>query len=456
MRAFCAAFLIALSSTASPALADVLIDDIAGVTLDEDGRIATFEALLIGEDGRIEQVFSRNDKRPGKVDYRLDGRGRAVLPGLIDSHVALMDYGFTLLAQEADAEIAPGARPRPEDRDRAFALAQEALIARGITAVADMGTTIEDWQTYRRAGDAGRLRLRVIGYAVDVAAMELIGGPGPSPWLYDDRLKMNGVVLSLDGPLEARAAHLSAPYADAPGSKGSPRLTDIQLRNLMSRGAIDNFQVAVEAHGDAAVESVLTAIDELSPTYVGERRWRLEGATVLGEGQAARLAQGGVIVSGQVQELPGRTAMIEARLGPDRAAQAQPWNSVAEAGAGLVFGSGAPKAPPQPFTGMAAALSRADGQGQPFGGWQPLQRLAREEALAAYTSAAAQALYAEGRLGRIMKGARADFLLLDRDPLLAGPEALAETRVLEVWIGGAKVFDVQAGAEDEANPFEGR
>ena len=34
--------------------------------------------------------------------------------------------------------------------------------------------------------------------------MALIGGPGPSPWLYDDRLKMNGVKFTLDGALGRR------------------------------------------------------------------------------------------------------------------------------------------------------------------------------------------------------------------------------------------------------------
>ena len=56
-----------------------------------------------------------------------------------------------------------------------------------------MGTTIEDWQAYRRAADSGRLRLRIVAYAKGIDDMALIGGPGPSPWLYDDRLKLNGV-----------------------------------------------------------------------------------------------------------------------------------------------------------------------------------------------------------------------------------------------------------------------
>ena len=88
---------------------------------------------------------------------------------------------------------------------------------------------------------------------------------------------------------------------------------------------------------------------------------------------------------------------------------------------------------------MAAAISRTDASGQPFGGWFPQQTVTREQALAGYTSGAAYAGFAEGRFGRLVPGERADFLLVDRDPLMSAPDAIRETRIHEVWIGGVKV-----------------
>ena len=75
--------------------------------------------------------------------------------------------------------------PLPEDRDLALHNAQRLLLRHGITAVADMGTSVEDWMTFRRAGDAGRLQLRIMSYADSVDSMLLIGGPAPTRWLYD-------------------------------------------------------------------------------------------------------------------------------------------------------------------------------------------------------------------------------------------------------------------------------
>lgn len=446
MRFFAAASLVSLAlATLSPlpARADVLIDNVNGMSLDRDGKVERFTGLLVGNDGRIEQVLQRSDKRPGKVDFKVDGKGRVVIPGLIDSHVQLMSLGLSLLT-----EVRPNAQPRPEDRDQALAKAQQALLTRGITAVADMGTTIEDWQTYRRAGDLGTLSLRIMAYAEGVDAMILIGGPGQTPWLYDDRLRLNGVKLTLDGPLLSRGAGLKAPYADAPASKVTLRLNDTQLRNLMSRAAMDHFQVAIDASGDKASEAVLGALDELSDTYKGDRRWRIEQAEAFDPADLPRLTGKGLIASMQPQQAMLGSTVAQARLGPQRLAGAYAWRSLATAGALLAFGSGAgaPGAAAEPFPAISYAIARQSADGQPYGGWQAQERLTREAALAAYTAGAAYAGFAEGRFGRLTKGQRADFLLIESDPLLATPAELRAMRVLQTWVGGKLVYQAKDGA----------
>jgi predicted amidohydrolase YtcJ len=421
-----------------PAQADTLIDNVNGMSLDRDGAVERFNGLILGDDGRIEQVLQRSDKRPGKVDYTVDGRGRTVIPGLIDSHVRLLPYGLTLLT-----EARPNGPPRPEDRDQALLKAQQALLARGITAVADMGTTIEDWQTYRRAGDAGALQLRIMAYAEGVDAMILIGGPGQTPWLYDDRLRLNGVKLTLDGALMNRAAALKAPYADAPASKAALRLSDTQLRNLMSRAAMDRFQPAIEASGDAATGAVLDALAELSDTYKGDRRWRIENAEAIDPADLPRLTGKGLALSVQPQQFATGSTVAAARLGEARLAGAYAWKSLADAGGSLAFGASGADAP---FAGLALAVTRQRADGEPFGGWQPQQRLTREAALAAWTVGGAWAGFAEGRFGRLVKGQRADFLVLDRDPLLITPAELRDTRVVQTWVNGKLAYQ----ASDEA------
>lgn len=533
---------------AQTAQADVLVDNIQGLTIDEDGEVDRFEAMWIDDEGRVKQVFDSRDRRPERTDYRVDGQGRVVVPGMIDAHLHVMGLGFGALtldlsqtrslaeAQEAirafaaenperpwiigrgwnqelwglgrfptaaeldaavsdrpvylervdghagwantraiaaagitaDTKDPAGGRieriagsqtpagvfvdaagelvqkavppPRPDDRDVALLAAQRRLLASGVTAAADMGTTIEDWQTYRRAGDIGTLKMRIMAYAHGVDAMELIGGPAPTPWLYDDRLRLNGVKLYLDGALGSRGAWLLEPYADDPGNTGLPLLTQAQLRNLMSRAAMEDFQLAIHAIGDAANREVLEAIEELSGSYPGDRRWRIEHAQIVDPADIPLFGRNGIIASMQPVHQTSDRTMVEARLDPPRLAGAYAWASLDEAGSRLAFGSDAPVESPDPFAGLAAAISRMDADGMPPGGWMPEQAVSREMALAGFTSNAAYAGFAEGRFGRLVPGERADFLFIDRDPMIASPAELRATRVLETWIGGERVW----------------
>ena len=148
-------------------------------------------------------------------------------------------------------------QPSAKDRDAALAEAQTLLLKYGITGIADMGTSLDDWLSYRRAGDRGALTVRIFGYAAGVEPMAAIGGGAPTPWLYNDRLRLGGVKLYLDGALGSRGAYLKAPYADKPGERGLTFADDAKIRNLMVRASVDGYQVAVHAIGDAANAQVL-------------------------------------------------------------------------------------------------------------------------------------------------------------------------------------------------------
>jgi len=276
--------------------------------------------------------------------------------------------------------------PRPVENDLAFRKAQNYLHSFGVTAVADMGTALEHWHTFRRAGDNGVLTLRIMSYASDIETMVMVAGPRPTPWLYDDKLRMNGVKLYMDGALGSRGAVLKQPYSDEPNNTGLPLLSPTQLRNMMSRAALGNFQIAVHAIGDSANAEVLGAIEALSDSYTGDRRWRVEHAQIVARDDIAAFGRHGIIASMQPVHQTSDRLMAEARLGPNRLEGAYAWRSIAAAGAKLAFGSDAPVERPDPWAGIAVAISRTDENGEPFGGWRPNEAISRVEALKAYVS----------------------------------------------------------------------
>ena len=153
-----------------------------------------------------------------------------------------------------------------------------------------------------------------------------------------------------------------------------------------------------------------------------------------------RFAKLGVIASMQPVHQTSDRLMAEARLGPNRLNGAYAWHSMQLAGVRLAFGSDVPVESADPFAGMAAAFTRMDAKGDPFGGWQPQERVSREDALAGFTTGAAYASFAESRVGRLAPGYWADFILVDTDPLLATPAEVRATKVSETWIGGKRAW----------------
>jgi predicted amidohydrolase YtcJ len=287
------------------------------------------------------------------------------------------------------------------------------------------------------------LRVRIMSYALGVDTAIQVGGNGPTPWLYNDRLRMGGVKLFADGALGSRGAWLKAPYSDAPGQVGAGFMTDTVMQNLMSRAAMDHFQVAVHAIGDRANAQVLDSIDQMAATYKGDRRWRIEHAQIVDPVDLPRFGQHGTIASMQPTHQTSDMRMAEARLGPGRLGGAYAWASMLKNGSVLAFGTDFPVESPDPFAGWAAAFTRQDAKGEPYGGWRPEERVTREQAWRAYTMDAAYAGFAEDKFGRLAPGQRADFIIVDRDPTLASPSDLRATKVEQTWIGGEKVWEAR-------------
>ncbi|ANU08581.1 amidohydrolase [Paraurantiacibacter namhicola] len=557
-------FFAAIALVPAPAMADTLVDNINGISIDREGKVTRFAALVFDENGRIVQILQMGDPLP-RTEYRVDGEGRVMVPGFIDAHGHVMGLGMGLMVLDlsgttsledalatiaayaeanpgrawiigrgwnqekwglgryptaADLDAVVGDRPvwlervdghagwanssaleiagvtasttspeggrieriagskapegvlvdaamplvadkvpawRADERDVALAKAQDLLVSQGITAIADMGTSVEDWMTFRRAGDDGRLVVRIMAYATGVPEMVLIGGTGPTRWLYDDRLRLNGVKLYLDGALGSRGALLLEDYEDAPGQRGLPLIGGTDLRNFMSRAAMDGYQVAIHAIGTAANREALDAIEELGATYTTEQRWRIEHAQIVHPDDIVRFGELGVIASVQPVHQTSDRLMAEARLGPDRLTGAYAWRSLAAAGAPLAFGSDVPVEFPDVIDGLAVAISRTDKSGEPFGGWRPEETVSREQALAGFTAGAAWAGYGDGRFGRLVVGERADFVFLSDDPLMASVTDTREIAVLETWIGGVKVYDANGdGAGEDAMADDGR
>jgi predicted amidohydrolase YtcJ len=143
-------------------------------------------------------------------------------------------------------------------------------------------------------------------------------------------------------------------------------------------------------------------------------------------------------------------ATLEKQFGNERLAYFQPYRSIFDAK--VVVGGGSDHMqkvgsmrsinPYNPFLGMAIAISRKPrGRSLPL---HPEQSLTHEQALRLYTINNAYILLDEANRGSLEKGKLADFVIIDRDFLACTPEELAETQVEATYLGGQRIYALDA------------
>jgi predicted amidohydrolase YtcJ len=324
----------------------------------------------------------------------------------------------------------------------------------GITSLSNNGVRPEHFEVYARMAAEGALKLRISEWAfLDgglSAGLSAAGGLAEAQDLRarfraNERVRVVGLKVLLDGVLSAHTAWMLEPYADAPDQVGFPILEPDDLLQKAARADALGFQILVHAVGDRAVRETLDVYEQVARIN-GRRdsRHRIEHVEVAHPRDQQRFAKLGVIPCMTPVHC---TACIEDyvddRLGEPRARHAYPWRSFVDTGAHLCFGTDWPAvdlAAPDPLQQIFAAVTRATPQAFGRLAWHPEQRLSVADAIRCYTLESAYAEFMEGRKGSITPGKLADLCVLSEDILRAPPEQILETEVTMTVFDGEVVY----------------
>jgi len=334
--------------------------------------------------------------------------------------------------------------PDASYRRQALAKATQAAVRHGLTGVHDMGVSRDDLALMKQFADEGRLPLRIDAYADgDNSALADLCSTG----LYrhaGGRLQMHGVKLYADGALGSRGAALLEDYSDDPGNRGLLVTEPAALEAAMRKARECGVQVATHAIGDRGNRLVLDAYQRvLGDAAKTDHRWRIEHAQVVAPEEFPRFAALGVIASMQPTHATSDMPWAQDRLGPTRIKGAYAWQRLQASGAKLALGSDFPVESVDPRRGLHAAVTRQDAHDHPVGGWRSEERLSAAEALRGFTADAAWAAHDEATVGRLAPGLRADFVILDEDPLAIPGQQLDELHVRSTWVDGKPVYEAE-------------
>ena len=333
--------------------------------------------------------------------------------------------------------------PSAAQRRKAAELALEDAAHWGITSAQD-NSDWEDFLTYEQMEKEGKLTLRISEWLPFDAPVEQLQKqrahhPAGDPMLHTTMLKG-----FMDGSLGSRTAAMLAPYSDDPKNSGIPRYEQEPLDQKAAERSRAGFQLGFHAIGDRGARMALDVFayaHQHDPRGTADFRFRIEHDQVIAPEDFKKFKDLGVIASMQPNHLLTDMNWAEAHIGNARAKHSYAWKEFLDNGVVLAFGTDYPVEPITPFRGLYAAVTRKNEAGTKQ--YFPGQKLTIDEAIAAYTTGAAYAEFAEKEKGQLQPGMLADFVVLDRDITKIAPEEILKTRVLRTVVGGKTVYEMK-------------
>lgn len=426
------------NGTPSKELLDAIVPDRPVLLTNRDGHgawVNTRALELAGIDRHTP------DPEDGRIERSADGEPQGTL------HEGAM---------ELVEQIAPDAEP--DDLVRGLVKAQAYLHSLGITAWQDAWVTDPDDDAYTTLAGREELTARVQAAwwwdrKIGLEQLDEI-----LAWRDRDpvgRYRRTSVKLMLDGVLENFTGALLEPYLDADGRPTTNAGIDFIDRDVLHEAVARIDAAGLQPHfhaiGDRAVRNALDAVEAARRANGWtDTRPHVAHIQVIHPDDLPRFRQVGLVANAQpfwASHEPQMDVLTVPFLGAERAAWQYPFGSLRRAGAMLCMGSDWAVTTPDPLEEIEVAVERVMGlfrdDVEPF---LPDERLALDDALAAFTVGSAYVNHLDDETGTLEVGKLADLAVLDRDLFASDAGPIGDARVVATFVEGQAVFE--DGLED--------
>lgn len=332
-----------------------------------------------------------------------------------------------------------------ERNAEALRLAMQACLRNGITSFHDAGASRETIDLYHQFKDEGKLTLGIY-VMITGGDRELVyewfrRGPeiDTTGWL-----TVRSVKLHCDGALGSRGAWLLQSYSDRADWYGMATLPMDTVLKTAREALKHGFQVCSHAIGDRANREVLDRYElalKESGVSPASHRFRIEHAQHIDSADLSRFAALGVIPAMQAIHMSSDRPWAIDRLGEKRIVEgAYMWQTLLKSGAKIVNGTDAPVEPVNPIPSFYASVTRKTLSGQPEGGYEPAEKMTREQALKSYTLDAAFGAFEEKIRGSLEVGKRADITVFSHDIMTVPENEILNATVSVVVVNGKVAY----------------
>jgi predicted amidohydrolase YtcJ len=253
-----------------------------------------------------------------------------------------------------------------------------------------------------------------------------------------DKLRYGLVKMMLDGSIQGFSARLRWPGHFNGAPNGIWVMAPAQYETDFEIYHRAGLLVHTHTNGDEASEAAIDAIERvLTRAPRADHRHTLQHGQMIDAPLFRRMAALGLCANLFANHIwHWGDQHYEMTMGPDRANRLDACGSALAAGVPLAIHSDAPVTPLGPLFTAWCAVNRVTPKGRVLG---VAERISVPDALRAITLGAAWTLKLDDEIGSIECGKRADFCVLEDDPLAVDPAALKDVRVRGTVLSG-RVF----------------
>lgn len=310
----------------------------------------------------------------------------------------------------------------------------------GITTAQDGAASPESVALLQALADRNALTMDVVVYPVARNESEI---PVDVQRLgrYDNRLKLGGVKMILDGSPQGKTAFLTQPYLVPPAGqsaeyRGYPTFSDELVRTRIERLLDARIPILAHANGDAAADMLIDAVALAEPLH--DHRTVMIHAQTVREDQLDRMATLKMIPSYfSAHTFYWGDWHRDSVFGNERASRISPTRSTVQRNMVFTTHNDAPIVPPNMLRLLWATTNRITRSGKTLGAEQ---RISVYDALLSITMHAAYQMFEEDSKGSITEGKWADLVVLSTNPLGVAAEDLQDIKVSATYSHGVPIY----------------
>ena len=407
-----------------------------------NGNILTLSAhtekvtAISFKNGRVQAIGTRIGvkRHQGDLTKMIDLDGKTMIPGFFAGNSQFSQR----LEQTGDIEQT-----------------QNTFASQGITTLVDIGINNEALSTLQSHANANKLVLDIIAIP-NVTEMEaLVEGDEVSFGQYNNRLKIPGFYLALDGTASEYSAWMAYPYQEnptlpEPNWRSEPLMPFSAFQNTFQLVVENELQLFVHAMGDAAIDAIIQAGYDLKLNAGQDQRHVVVMSRFMRNNQLQQYAKLGLIGCFDTSNMYLEGEDDIEKLGLSRANGQSPIKQALEddlPASNICFPG---PTPPDTIFTLWSSVNRVTKDEEIMGSGLRLSPL---QALVAMSEQAAFQFFEESNKGELVPGKQADAVILSDNPMSIAPGLIRDIEIIETIKEGKTIYRrPSASASEDASP----